>query len=142
MQSFTNPKKPVRIQMSSAGTQDNMRPFSHALPRKGTDVPALERSRKWLFCVPVPIADDETMHHVTVAIEKSDALTDKPARELARGISGTKQNGDVTASPTIRGALEIEPRPYGSGSLKGWPKSGISPAWLVLLSNEQRKENG
>lgn len=35
--------------MSSAGTQDNMRPFSHALPQKGTDVPASERSRKRLF---------------------------------------------------------------------------------------------
>ena len=44
------------------------------------------------FCVPVPIADDKTMHHVAVAIEKSDALTDKPARELARGITGTEQN--------------------------------------------------
>ena len=29
--------------------------------------------------------------HVAVAIEESDALTDKPARELARGISGTEQ---------------------------------------------------
>ena len=70
-------------------------------PVKGTDVPASERMIKWLFCVPVPIADDETMHPVTVAIEESDALTDKPARELARGISGTEQRGDVTASPTI-----------------------------------------
>ena len=31
--------------------------------------------------------------HVAVAIEKSDALTDKPARELARGITGTRQTG-------------------------------------------------
>jgi hypothetical protein len=31
-------------------------------PVKGANVPALERSRKWLFCVPVPIADDKTMH--------------------------------------------------------------------------------
>ena len=46
------------------------------------------------FLRPVPIADDETMHPVTVAIEESDALTDKPARELARGISGTRQRGD------------------------------------------------
>ena len=69
-----------------------MRPFSHALSlKKGNDVPASERSRKWLFCVPVPIADDETMHLVVVAIEESDALTDKPARELARGITGTEQ---------------------------------------------------
>jgi len=29
--------------------------------------------------------------HVAVAIEESDALTDKPARELARGITGTEQ---------------------------------------------------
>ena len=62
-------------------------------PLKGTDVPASERSRKWLFCVSVPIADDETMHLVVVAIEESDALTDKPARELARGITGTRQTG-------------------------------------------------
>ena len=79
-----------------------MRPLSHALPLKRTDVPALERSRKWLFCVLVPIANDKTMHPVTVAVEKSDALTDKPARELARGITRTEQNGDVTTSPTIR----------------------------------------
>jgi hypothetical protein len=39
--------------------------------------------KKRLFCVPVPIADNEIMHHVTVAIEKSGALTDKPARELS-----------------------------------------------------------
>ena len=61
----------------------------------------------------------------------TDAPTDKPARELASGITGTEQNGDVTISPTIRGALEIEARPYGCGSVKAWPKSGISPAWLV-----------
>ena len=69
---------------------------------KGTDGSASERSREWLFCVLVPIANDKTMHPVTVAIDKSDALTDKPARELARGITGTEQNGDVTTSPTIR----------------------------------------
>ena len=45
------------------------------------------------FLRPVPIADDETMHLVVVAIEESDALTDKPARELARGITGTEQIG-------------------------------------------------
>ena len=64
----------------------------HALIPKGTDGATSERSRKWPFCVSVPIADDKIMHHVTVAIEKSDALTDKPARELARGITGTEQN--------------------------------------------------
>ena len=45
---------------------------------KGTDGSASERSREWLFCVLVPIANDKTMHPVTVAIDKSDALTDKP----------------------------------------------------------------
>jgi len=29
--------------------------------------------------------------NVVVAIERSDAPTDKPARELARGITGTEQ---------------------------------------------------
>ena len=52
------------------------------------------------FCVPVPIADGETMNPVTVAIEKSDALTDKPARELAGGISGTGHRVET-----------LEPRP-------------------------------
>ena len=60
-----------------------MRPFSHALPLKRTDVSASECMKKRLFCIPVPIADNEIMHHVTVAIEKSGALTDKPARELS-----------------------------------------------------------
>ena len=91
-----------------------MRPLSHALPHKGTDVPASERSRKWLFCVPVPIADGETMNHVTVAIERSDALTHKPARELAGGISGTEQNGDVTTSPTIRALWKCKPDLMGA----------------------------
>tara|TARA_R110002126_G_scaffold9217_2_gene42058 strand:+ start:1966 stop:2187 length:222 start_codon:yes stop_codon:yes gene_type:complete len=71
-----------------------MRPFSHALPRKRTDVATIRTHDKVAFLRPVPIADDKTMHPVTVAIEKSDALTDKPARELARGISGTRQRGD------------------------------------------------
>ena len=66
------------------------------------------------FCVPVPIADGETMNPVTVAIEKSDALTDKPARELAGGISGTEQNGDVTISPTIRALWKCKPDLMGA----------------------------
>lgn len=66
------------------------------------------------FCVPVPIADGETMNHVTVAIERSDALTYKPARELAGGISGTEQNGDVTTSPTIRALWKCKPDLMGA----------------------------
>ena len=69
-----------------------MRLLPHALIPKGNDGATSERSRKWPFCVLVPIANDKTTHHVTVAIEKSDALTDKPARELARGITGTEQH--------------------------------------------------
>lgn len=34
----------------------------------------------------------------------TDALTDKPARELASGITGTERNGDLASSPTY-GAL-------------------------------------
>lgn len=70
----------------------SMKAIPSCVTPKGTDVAPLERSREWLFCVLVPIANDKTMHPVTVAIEKSDALTDKPARELARGITGTEQN--------------------------------------------------
>ncbi len=83
------------------------------------------------FCVPVPIADGETMNPVTVAVEKSDALTDKPARELAGGISGTEQNGDVTTSPTIRALWKLKPDLMGA-AVERWLKLGISPAWLVL----------
>ena len=36
---------------------------------------------------------DKAMSHVPAADKKRDALTDKPARELARGITGTEQNG-------------------------------------------------
>jgi hypothetical protein len=60
-------------------------------PVKGTDVPALERSRKWLFCVQYRLLMTKQCTYVAVAIEESDALTDKPARELARGITGTEQ---------------------------------------------------
>ena len=70
-------------------------------PLEGTDVSASERSRKWLFCVQCRLLMTKQCTHVAVAIEESDALTDKPARELARGITGTEQRGDVTASPTI-----------------------------------------
>lgn len=83
------------------------------------------------FCVPVPIADGETMNPVTVAVERSNALTDKPARELAGGISGTEQNGDVTISPTIRALWKCKPDLMGA-VVERWLKSGISPAWLVL----------
>lgn len=75
------------------------------------------------FCVPVPIADGETMNPVTVAIEKSDALTDKPARELARGITGTEQNGDVTTSPTIRALWKSNLALMGA-VVERWLKSG------------------
>ena len=71
-------------------------------PVKGANVPALERSRKWLFCVQCRLLMTKQCTDVAVAIEESDALTDKPARELARGITRTEQNGDVTTSPTIR----------------------------------------
>ena len=74
-------------------TQDKHEAIFSCVTRKGLMLRPSERSRKWLFCVPVPIADDETMHLVVVAIEESDALTDKPARELARGITGTRQTG-------------------------------------------------
>jgi hypothetical protein len=60
-------------------------------PSKGTDVAASERSRKWLFCVQCRLLMTKQCTHVAVAIEESDALTDKPARELARGITGTEQ---------------------------------------------------
>jgi hypothetical protein len=46
---FQENMKLAIISTSSAATQDQMRPFSHALPHKGTDVAASERSRKWLF---------------------------------------------------------------------------------------------
>ena len=36
---------------------------------------------------------DKAMSHVPAADKKRDALTDKPARELARGITGTGQIG-------------------------------------------------
>jgi hypothetical protein len=70
------------------------------------------------------------MNPVTVAIERSDALTHKPARELAGGISGTEQNGDVTISPTIRALWKWKPDLMGA-VVERWLKSGISPAWLV-----------
>jgi hypothetical protein len=60
-------------------------------PSKGTDVSASERSRKWLFCVQCRLLMTKQCTNVVVAIERSDALTDKPARELARGITGTEQ---------------------------------------------------
>lgn len=60
-------------------------------PLKGANVPALERSRKWLFCVQYRLLMTKQCTNVVVAIEESDALTDKPARELARGITGTEQ---------------------------------------------------
>jgi hypothetical protein len=60
-------------------------------PVKGANVPALERSRKWLFCVQCRLLMTKQCTNVVVAIEESDALTDKPARELARGITGTEQ---------------------------------------------------
>ena len=60
-------------------------------PLEGTDVSASERSRKWLFCVQCRLLMTKQCTNVVVAIEKSDALTDKPARELARGITGTEQ---------------------------------------------------
>ena len=77
---------------------------------------------------------DKTMHHVTVAIEKSDAPTNKPARELADGISGTEQNGDVATSPTKRALWKLKSDLMGA-AVERWLKSGISPAWLVLWSN-------
>jgi len=60
-------------------------------PTKGTDVAPSERSRKWLFCVQCRLLMTKQCTNVVVAIERSDALTDKPARELARGITGTEQ---------------------------------------------------
>ena len=36
---------------------------------------------------------DKAAHHVPVANKRRDALTDKPARELAGGITGTEQHG-------------------------------------------------
>jgi hypothetical protein len=60
-------------------------------PLEGTDVSASERSRKWLFCVQCRLLMTKQCTNVVVAIEESDALTDKPARELARGITGTEQ---------------------------------------------------
>ena len=77
---------------------------------------------------------DKTMHHVTVAVEKSDAPTNKPARELADGISGTEQNGDVATSPTKRALWKLKSDLIGA-AVERWLKSGISPAWLVLWSN-------
>jgi hypothetical protein len=91
-----------------------LRLLPHELILKGNDGATSERSRKWPFCVPVPIADGETMNPVTVAIEKSDALTHKPARELAGGISRTEQNGDVTISPTIRALWKCKPDLMGA----------------------------
>jgi hypothetical protein len=64
------------------------------------------------------------------APKKANALTDKPARELAGGISGTQQQGDGRLAPDT-GAVEIEACPYGSGSPnKGWPKGERSPLGL------------
>jgi hypothetical protein len=39
--------------------------------------------------------------NVAVAINESDALTDKPARELSAVSQEQSKRGDVTASPTI-----------------------------------------
>ncbi len=47
---------------------------------------------------------------------KLGALTDKPARELARGITGTEQLGDGRLA-NGNGALEIESSPSWCGSL-------------------------
>ena len=47
----------------------------------------------------------------------TDALTDKPARELASGITGTRQKGNMRLVHDTD-ALEIEARPYGCGSRK------------------------
>ena len=44
----------------------------------------------------VPFANQPSSTAILLPVkEKRDALTDKPARELADGISGTEQNGDV-----------------------------------------------
>jgi hypothetical protein len=70
-------------------------------PSKGTDVAASERSRKWLFCVQCRLLMTKQCTNVVVAIERSDALTDKPARELSAVSQEQSKRGDVTASPTI-----------------------------------------
>jgi len=62
-------------------------------PLKGNDVAPSERSRKWLFAFQYRLLMAKQCTHVPVAIEKRDAPTDKPARELARGITGTEQIG-------------------------------------------------
>jgi hypothetical protein len=70
-------------------------------PVKGANVPALERSRKWLFCVQCRLLMTKQCTNVVVAIERSDAPTDKPARELSAVSQEQSKRGDVTASPTI-----------------------------------------
>jgi len=70
-------------------------------PLEGTDVAASERSRKWLFCVQCRLLMTKQCTNVVVAIERSDAPTDKPARELSAVSQEQSKRGDVTASPTI-----------------------------------------
>lgn len=52
------------------------------------------------------------------APKKANALTDKPARGLVGGTSGTQQQGDGRLALAV-GAVEVEAYPSGSGSLRG-----------------------
>jgi len=97
--------------------------FSCAKP-KGTNDATIRAQQKMAFLrSKFRLLVDETMHHVTVAVEKSDAPTNKPARELADGISGTEQNGDVATSPTKRALWKSKSDLMGA-AVKRWPKLG------------------
>jgi hypothetical protein len=71
------------------------------------------------------------------APKKANALTDKPARELVGGISGTRQQGDGRLAPDT-GAVEEEAYLLESGSqrkrsdrsIRRWPMRVGSPLGL------------
>lgn len=73
----------LRFILSSAATLRQHEPSSSCVHPYGSDVAASERMNLRVFAFLVPIASDKTTHPAWVAIEKTGALTDKPARELA-----------------------------------------------------------
>ena len=99
-------------------------------PFKGTDVAPSERSRKWLFCVQCRLLMTKQCTNVVVAIEKSDALTDKPARELSAVSQEQGKRGDVELRPCLMVALEIEADLMGVVVVKDGQSRGYHPLGL------------
>lgn len=81
--------------------QDTMKPsVSCVQPKPGNGGSSTRAQQTEGFCVSVPIADDETTSPARAAIEKTGALTGKPARELAGGTQEQGKRGET-----------MEPRP-------------------------------